>query len=220
MAEQDQHTSNKAQQRPGIINASLVITVLIMVAIAIGIFFSAKTDTQIHASSKQVTPITDSSSIDSPLDSVIKVHIAGAVRNPGVYRLKEGDRVEDAINAAGGITDETDLLKIDLARRIVDEMQIIVPSWTPTPAPLTTTTTVPIQNTPSPPLENGSDGKINVNSASATELDRLPGIGTVLSARIVEYRSKIGLYRNIEDLRKIPGITNSVIEKIKDLIAF
>ncbi|NWJ46617.1 MAG: ComEA family DNA-binding protein [Chloroflexi bacterium] len=220
MAEQNKHTSNKTQQRPGIINATMVITFLLMAAIGIGIFFSAKTDTQIHASSKQVTPTTDSSNINSPLDSVIKVHIAGAVRNPGVYRLKEGDRVEDAINAAGGITDEADLLKIDLARRIVDEMQIIVPSWTPTAAPLTTTTTIPLQNTPSPPLENGSDGKINVNSASATELDKLPGIGTVLSARIVEYRSKIGLYRNIEDLRKIPGITNSVIEKIKDLIAF
>jgi competence protein ComEA len=63
-------------------------------------------------------------------------------------------------------------------------------------------------------------GKINVNTASAKELDLLPGIGEVLSARIVEYRAKIGPYRSVEDLRKIPGITGSVIEKIKDLITF
>ncbi|MEI7556233.1 ComEA family DNA-binding protein [Candidatus Chlorohelix sp.] len=220
MAQQNKNTSNKAQQRPGIINASLVITVLIMMAIGIGILFTSKTDTQIRAANKQITQPADSSYTDSPLDGVIKVHVAGAVHYPGVYQLKAGDRVEDAINAAGGIADEADLLKIDLARRVVDEMQIIVPSRTATSAPLTTSSNIPVQNTSAPPLENGNDGKINVNSASAAELDRLPGIGTVLSARIVEYRSKIGLYRNVEDLRKIPGITNSVIEKIKDLITF
>jgi len=218
MAQTGKGASNKTQQRPGVINASIGITFLLMLAIGIGIFFTSKTDTQIRVANKQVTQTAEPNNSNSPSDGVIKVHIVGAVLNPGVYQLKAGDRVEDAINAAGGASNEADLLKIDLARRVVDEMQIIVPERTATPSP--PQSTIPPQNTASVPIESGSNGKINVNSASAAEIDRLPGIGAVLSARIVEYRSKNGLYRNIEDLRKVPGINTSVIDKIKDLITF
>jgi competence protein ComEA len=143
----------------------------------------------------------------------IKVYVTGEVSKPGVYTMKSGDRVEDAVKAAGGFTAEADQSRLELALRVRDEMRIIVPKINlPSADPAISGGTA---ITPTP-----SDGKINVNTASAAELDRLPGIGEVLSVRIVEHRTKNGAFKSVDDLRKVSGLNNSVIEKIKDLISF
>lgn len=157
-------------------------------------------------------------------DSTIKIYVLGEVLNPGVYEMKPGDRLQEAIQAAGGFTARADRTKLDLAQRVRDEMRIEIPALPDTPTPLPTTgpgtptaTALPPPTTAAP----ASSGKLNINTASAAELDKqLPGIGPVLAGRIVEYRTNNGPFKTLDDLRKVSGLTKSVIDKIKDLITF
>ena len=156
-------------------------------------------------------------------DPSIKVYVTGEVASPGVYQMQNGDRIIDAINRAGGFTEQADQSRLDQAARVKDEMRIEIPrqagpvtgSVSPGSASTPVLITGPTVTTPAP-----GDSRINVNTASAAELDKLPGIGATLSQRLVEYRTKNGPYKTLDDLRKVPGLTRSVIEKIKDLISF
>ncbi len=145
----------------------------------------------------------------TPTPGRIVVYVSGAVQAPGVYALPDGARVDDAIKAAGGPAADADLARVNLARRLHDEEQVYVPRLGET-------------NPPVPPAgATGSDsttGKININTATATELATLPGIGPALAQRIVEYRQAHGPFARIEDLKKVSGIGDKVFERIKDLI--
>lgn len=136
----------------------------------------------------------------------LKVYVTGEVATPGVYTLQENDRVEDAVRAAGGPAPEADLIKVNLAVRLRDQMQIHVPKKsTAGSGP----TDPPSPNTPS---------KVNINTASAQDLDALPGIGPTISQRIVSYRQQNGPFKRLEDLKEAKLINNSTFEKIKDLV--
>jgi len=139
----------------------------------------------------------------------IGVYVVGAVLNPGVYFLPQGSRVEDALEAAGGPTDEADLVRVNLAKRVYDEEQIYVPRLGEENPPL-----------PPPSGSPGSQagGKININTATVAELDTLPGIGPVLSQRIVDYRKANGPFAAIEDIKNVQGIGEATFEEIKELI--
>jgi competence protein ComEA len=209
-------------------NPALYMTVLLMVLVGVGIFITRKSEPTVASGSSVTSAAAQNSraaatvaSATPTFDGVFKVYVAGAVKNPGVYQMQAGDRIEDAIKIAGGATENADLLKIDLAKRVTDEMQITIPERATTPAISATGAAVTTQNNAKPsPTPTDPSGKINVNTASAAELDKLPGIGEVLSARIVDYRTKNGPYNSLDDLRKVSGLTASVIEKIKDLITF
>lgn len=153
-------------------------------------------------------------------DGILKVFITGAVTRPGVYEMHEGDRIIDAVKVAGGFTEAADQDRVDQAQRVRDEMRIDIP----VKAPSLPAGTLPDQNQPSvvQPVSTASptDARLNVNTASVADLEKLPGIGGVLAQRMVDYRAKNGSFRNLDDLRKVTGLTNSVIEKIKDLIIF
>ena len=133
----------------------------------------------------------------------------GAVMNPGVYFLPQGSRVEDALEAAGGPTEEADLVRVNLAKRVYDEEQIYVPRLGEENPPL-----------PPPSGSPGSQagGKININTATAAELDNLPGIGPVLSQRIVDYRKANGPFAAIEDIKNVQGIGEVTFEEIRESI--
>ncbi len=169
---------------------------------------------------RSVTPTVPPSPTADPS---IKVFITGEVQKPGVYQMHSGDRIIDAIQLAGGFGEQADQTKLDLAQRVKDEMRIEVPRLVAT-APAATVVVGPISPpaiaVPPTATATPGDGKINVNTASAAELDKLPGIGATLSQRIVEYRTKNGPFKSIDDLRKVTGITKSVADKIKDLIIF
>jgi len=139
----------------------------------------------------------------------IGVYVVGAVMNPGVYFLPHGSRVADALETAGGSTEEADLARVNLAKRVYDEEQIYVPRLGEENPPL--------------PLPTGSSGgqaggKININTATAAELDTLPGIGPVLGQRIVDYRETNGPFAAIEDIKNVRGIGDATFEEIKELI--
>ena len=135
----------------------------------------------------------------------ILVHVAGAVRRPGVYALDEGARVIDAIVAAGGLSRKADGTAINMARMLSDGEQVLVPRRAP-----------PAQGSAQPGSSGGSAGVlVNINTASAAELESLPGIGPVLAQRIVDYREQHGPFRTLSDLQKVSGIGPKTFESIE-----
>lgn len=120
----------------------------------------------------------------------VVVDVAGAVGAPGLVELEAGARVAEALEAAGGATDEAELDQLNLARRVTDGEQIRVP------------------RVGEPPVESAL---INVNTATASELDALPGIGPVLADRIVADRDANGLYTSLDDLARVSGVGEAVV---------
>ena len=150
----------------------------------------------------------------------IRVHVSGAVMSPGVYEMSEGDRVLDAIASAGGVRPNADLASMNLARRVQDESQYHIPRLgEPTLVP----DSAPVQGAPIP---NGrtisaegraSQSLINLNTATAQELELLPGIGPVMAGRIISYREANGPFTSIDDVESVPGIGPKTLESIRPL---
>jgi competence protein ComEA len=150
-----------------------------------------------------------------PSPEPIVVHISGAVTNPGVYRLASDARVEQAVQAAGGLAPDAQAEVFNLASRISDGQMIYVPrrGETPPAAPLFS---LP-QNEGSSPT--GSQ-PVNVNTASQTQLEALPCIGPALAGRIIAYREANGPFRALEDLDLVKGIGSACLADLKDLVTF
>jgi len=138
------------------------------------------------------------------------VHVVGAVRRPGLYRLREGSRVADAVAKAGGATPKADVALVNLAAPVADGTQIVVPRRVPT--------------VPGPMPGGGDDasapaGPVHLNTATAEELDGLPGVGPVTAQKIVDYRQKNGAFSSVDDLDAIPGIGPKRLEQLRELVA-
>jgi competence protein ComEA len=138
------------------------------------------------------------------------VHVVGAVRRPGLLRLREGARVADAVARAGGVTGRADLAAVNLAAPLVDGVQILVPARASTAA----------AGVPAPASEaaTGLGRKPSLAAATAEELDALPGVGPVTAQKILDYRAEHGPFRSIEDLDAVPGIGPARIEQLRDLV--
>jgi competence protein ComEA len=141
---------------------------------------------------------------ESPAATLI-VDVAGEVRKPGVYEFAEGQRVIDAVNEAGGPTAKADLSSLNLAAPLVDGTQVLVPSSAPAPG-------VPVGSGPA------AGGLININTASATELETLSGIGEVLAAEIIGYRTENGPFASVDELDEVSGIGPATLEDIRDQV--
>jgi competence protein ComEA len=137
------------------------------------------------------------------------IHVAGWVREPGVYRLEQGDRVIDAIDLAGGPRRGAELSALNLAATLTDGQQVLVPGPAP-PAGSEAVPTVP-GATPGSTL-------VNVNLATAEELETLPGIGEVLAEAIISYREERGPFGTVEELEDVSGIGPVTLEEIRDLV--
>ncbi|MFW0968428.1 MAG: helix-hairpin-helix domain-containing protein [Thermacetogeniaceae bacterium] len=147
--------------------------------------------------------------IDSREIKELGVHIAGAVKKPGVYYLSLGSRVEDALRLAEPLA-EADLNTLNLARKLADGEKIYVPREGETPEQAMSGAVL---------TEQGSAGqKININTATAAELDTLPGIGPAIAQRIIDYRTEYGPFRTIADLQKVSGIGERRYEQLKALV--
>jgi competence protein ComEA len=139
--------------------------------------------------------------------ATINVYVSGAVNKPDVYTLPLNSIAKDAITAAGGATADADLDRINLATKLADQMQVYVP-YQGEAAP-----SAPNGSAPNAPTE-----KININTATVEELDKLPGIGPSIAKAIVDYRTKNGPFKKIEDINDVKGIGDALFEKIKDQI--
>ena len=150
----------------------------------------------------------DDSSENNKQISEIYVHIDGEVKNPGVYKMKIGDRVNDAIQAAGGLTENADKGRINLATKLRDEMKIHISKIGETNSDLS--------NESKDDNSDGNNSKlININTASKEELCKLTGIGENKAKLIIEYREK-KKFTKIEDITKVSGIGKKTFEKIKN----
>lgn len=165
------------------------------------------------------TPTPEPTSTPSPL----RIYISGEVNQPDVYLLAMGSIVKDAIVAAGGATDQADLDVVNQALELQDQQHIHVPAKSET---LPTPPVVEGGISRSAPASISADAQsalkplvVDLNTASATELDMLPGIGPAIAGRIIEYRQTVGAFQTIEDLTNVSGIGSATFEKLKDHIA-
>lgn len=161
--------------------------------------------------------------------SPLRVHVAGAVRRPGVYTLGAGARVVDALRAAGGATDAADLERINLAQTLLDTEQVVIPRRVNNRSPVTvaprhrptksTTTTVSAGSvTVVPGGAAPVQEKVNLNTATVDQLDTLPGVGPATAKAIVTHRTRKGPFSRLEDLLAIDGIGPKKLEAIRDLV--
>ena len=140
----------------------------------------------------------------SPAVVPIAVSVAGEVPRPGLYHLPPGSRIDDAVRAAGGPNEEADVHRLNLAARLADGQQIVVPRKIEA---LGAGAAPPVLPT-----------LVNINVATIPELDRLPGVGPVIAQRIVAYREQHGPFTRIEQLREAKLVNAATFEKIKDLV--
>jgi competence protein ComEA len=131
----------------------------------------------------------------------LTVHVAGAVRRPGLYRLLEGKRVADAVARAGGASAKADTAAINLAAPLADGMQVLVPSRVAGAAGSAA----------------AAPGRVSLSSATVEQLDALPGVGPVTAQKIVDYRAAHGGFRSVDDLDAIPGIGPARLEQLREV---
>jgi len=198
----------------------IVTTILLISAIVYRLLYTNQQKNEIieeltmEESNIDVEPIVEVKKI------TVFVDVAGEVVKPGLYELQEGARVNDAILAAGGVTEKADMTQVNLAYILSDEMKITIP-------PKVTKTTV--STPPNAVISTGmttnevvsaenKTGKININTAGKAELETLKGIGSAMAERIMEYRKNNGSFRNIEDIKKVSGIGDAKYEAMKEQI--
>ena len=144
----------------------------------------------------------------TPTPATIDVYVSGAVKNPDVYTLPFNSIVKDAVVAAGGATADADLDRINLATDLADQMQIYVPRKGEGEPPASPKGSAPA----------ATSEKININTASVEELDKLPGIGPSIAGAIIDYRTANGPFKQIEDINEVKGIGDALFAKIKESI--
>ena len=152
-------------------------------------------------SSVEAVPLAESSASVESAPAEIYVHVLGAVERPGLYVLRADSRVVDALAAAGGSTDAAELAGVNLARRVEDGEQILVPV---------------VGSVAGPSAPPSGDGTVDLNTADQAALEELPGIGPALAERIVAWREDNGRFRTVDDLLAVPGIGEKVLEGLRD----
>lgn len=150
-----------------------------------------------------------------PTSAAIQVHVAGAVRHPGLYSLPAGSRLHEAIQAAGGLREDADRERVNLADYVRDAQQLYIPRQGITPPPGPTAASGAGTDL------NAVAGQrlVNINIASPEELMTLPGIGAVYAERIVAYRQEHGPFDDIQQIMQINGIGPTTYERLKAYIA-
>ena len=146
----------------------------------------------------------------STAPSVVQVHVAGAVVNPGVYELAGDVRVRDAIVAAGGPTETADWNALNLAAVVGDGVKVYVPNMGEE--------VPPSLMVPSPTTSGELAGPIDVNVATAVELEALPGVGPATATAIVTERERNGPFVSVDDLDRVPGIGPAKLDALRDLV--
>lgn len=188
--------------------------VLLLVALGAGAFWfrtaSAASPSRRAATATTLARVAPTSTTPPTTAGTVVVHVAGAVQHPGVVSLPAGSRVVDAVTAAGGAVEGADLDRLNLAARIADGERVLVarvgdpPSAAPVPE--------------APAGDGTSDAPIDLNTATADELEGLPGIGPTLAAAIIEERDRRGGFTDVGQLRQVPGIGDRRFAQVRDRV--
>ena len=202
-----------------------IIVIAIAGIVAIGIMYFIYNKNQVKEDiniENEILVNNVSTNENNTNDDMVIIHITGSVKNPGIVKLKEESRIEDAIEAAGGLTENADITKVNLAYVVEDGTKIKIPSASEEDIgdediidSKSGDNIIIEENTIS---SNNSTQTININKATEKEFETLPGIGPSLASKIIEYRNQNGKFGSIEDIKNVNGIGDSKYEKIKDLI--
>lgn len=208
-----------------------IIVYTFMIIFVVGIYYlfirdkdyiESNSNLNILETNKENTEIEDNlSNTKENIEEKIVIYITGAVKNEGIYDMKKNSRIADSIEKAGGLTEEANIENINLAYILEDGMKIHIPKKNENINEIEDHTNAYLskENTISESSKNtNNDEKININKATQTELETLPGIGPSTAIRIVEYRKEHGKFNSIEDIKKISGIGDRKFSQIKDLI--
>ncbi len=233
MAQREQHERVKRMDRWAeklLGHKAVVVAILVVIAAACGLAMASfgghssnvsfeRSDeagaSDVHGAGDASPDDADESSAKSSSAAEVYVDVDGAVVRPGVYRLKDGARVSQAIDAAGGLTAEADVTGLNRASKITDGQKIYVP----TVGEQQTAATVGGADSAAVASGAGSSsGLVNINTASAAELQTLSGIGPSMAQSIIDERTQNGAFVSVDDLMRVSGIGEKKLAKIKDCI--
>ena len=206
----------------------VVIIIGILVTILVGWkLFDSKNFDEVNSNEILVSNLknNEKEKNEDKEEEMMAIHVTGEVKNPGVVKVKQGSRIEDIIEAAGGLTENADITNVNLAFEVEDGMKIRIPSndeyneneGNIIEHYITQDSGKGVIVSEDKSSENLSL-VININTANETELEQLPGIGASIAGRIIDYRNKNGKFKAIEDIKNVTGIGETKFEKIKDLI--
>jgi competence protein ComEA len=202
----------RVPRSPRGIAALVLAAVVVAVVVAVSVRPAGAPTGRIEDSLPRATPARSSRAAAGastapadPTTDELVVHVAGAVNHPGVHTVKPGSRIVDAIAAAGGAAPDAEVDLLDLAAKVSDGQRIYVPRQGDDPA---------LAGGGGDDGGNGS-GPVNVNLASADELDALPGVGPSLAAAIIEYRQRHGPFSSVDQLLDVPGIGESKLASLR-----
>lgn len=209
--------ARRALRRYGVTPARAVaaaLCVLVVAAACIGVFCAGvpKGVEVERAAAQDAAGTEETTGVDTE-PVLLVVHVDGAVAAPGVYELAEGSRVNDAVLAAGGLVEGADTSSINLASPLVDGGKVHVPS-----AEELAATTTGVVSSSSSSAGSTSSGLVNINLATAEELQTLSGVGEATAAAIIEDREANGPFTSPEDLMRVSGIGEKKYAKVKDHI--
>ncbi|MCY7088977.1 helix-hairpin-helix domain-containing protein [Streptococcus oralis] len=201
-----------------------IIVICAVLGLALGGFFLLKPTSQTPVKEKnlqaEVAAVSKDSSSDkevnkeekeeSPEQDLITVDVKGAVKSPGIYDLPVGSRVHDAVQKAGGLTEEADSKSLNLAQKISDEALVYVP----TKGEEATSQQAASETSPSTSKEK----RVNLNKASLEELKQVKGLGGKRAQDIIDHREANGKFKSVDELKKVSGIGAKTIEKLKDYV--
>lgn len=201
-----------------------IIVICAVLGLALGGFFLLKPSTQTPVKETnlqaEVSAVSKDSSSEkevkkeekeeSPEQDLITVDVKGAVKSPGIYDLPVGSRVHDAVQKAGGLTEEADSKSLNLAQKVSDEALVYVPTKGEEAASQQTAS----GTTPS----SSKEKKINLNKASLEELKQVKGLGGKRAKDIIDHREANGKFKSVDELKKVSGIGAKTIEKLKDYV--
>jgi len=200
---------NVVRKNKPILFLGMLGILLLTIGVVYLVVFSSK-DPQI-----EIVPSGEESKESS---EVLFVHIEGAVEKPGLYKLSSDSRVNDILVAAGGLSDQADrdwfTKNVNIAQKLSDGIKIYIPSI----GELKTGEVAGLGIVAGFETIGGLEDKVNLNSASVSQLDNLPGIGPATAQKIIDYRQNNGFFSKIEELMKVPGIGEKTFEKLKEKI--
>ena len=193
-------------------NKKIIVYILIGIVVVIGAI--KLIDIYYQNNNEKITIQNVLTTEDEPEkieNEIIKVYVTGEVKNQGVIELEQGSRIVDAIEKAGGQTEEANLKNVNLAYELEDGQKIYIPNKSEE-------NTNEITDDGVTEIDSKENDTININKANEKELQELNGIGESLASSIIKYREDNGKFKNIEDLKNVPGIGESKFSNIKEKI--
>ena len=197
----------------------IVVVLIIIMCIVIGYYIISKTEKYDYSDIEKISNIIeeDQEVDDNIIENKIVIHITGEVEEEGVIELEKGARISDAIEEAGGTTEEADLSNVNLAYSLSDGQKVKIPNINEKDEEK-----IVVEEKAGDNIiiegNKSKEEKININKAAQTEIETLPGIGPSTALKIITYRNEHGKFKNIEDIKNVSGIGDSKFENIKEYI--